>query len=348
MTKETFAHLSPNGYAGAMKRATIKDVAKAAGVSVSVVSRTFSDGSVAAQTRERVREAARALGYRPSQIARGLVSSRTNTVTLVTGHMTDPFDAAFLEGLAEALAERSIRLVVAPASKQTGEAGGVFQALDDRSDAVVISAGTMPVEMSDACVRAGLPVILAGRFVDAPGIESIAAENADGGRQAAELFLRTGCRRPAFYGLARPTFSDGERGEGFRTAMKAEGLEPVMVRAATPDDQATYEAAVRFLSAAEHPDAVFCATDRLAFGVVEAARALGLRVPEDVSVIGFNNIPAAARRSYRLTTLDYPVRRVVAEISAMIDRRLADPLAPLASRRIPVELVVRETTRETF
>lgn len=344
--QETFAHSDRREYGGAMKRATIKDVAKAAGVSVSVVSRTFSDGSVAAETRERVREAARALGYRPSQIARGLVSSRSNTVTLVTGAMTDPFDAAFLEALAEALAERGTRLVVAPASKQTGEAGGVWQALDDRSDAVVIAAGTMPIEMSDACVRAGLPVILAGRFIDAPGIEGVAADNADGGRQAAELFLRTGCRRPAFYGLARPTFSDGERGEGFRHAMRTAGLEPVMVRAATADDHATYEAAARFLSQSPPPDAIFCATDRLAFGVIEAARALGLRVPDDVSVIGFNNIPAAARRSYRLTTLDYPVHRVVAEIVALLDRRLADPTAPLASRRIPVQLVVRRTTRE--
>jgi DNA-binding LacI/PurR family transcriptional regulator len=329
-----------------MKRTTIKDVAKAAGVSVSVVSRTFSEGSVAAETRERVREAARALGYRPSQVARGLVSSRTNTVTLVTGRMTDPFDAAFVEHLAESLAERAIRLVVAPASRQTGEAGGIWQALDDRSDAVIIAAGTMSLEMSSACVRAGLPVILAGRLIHAPGIEGVAAENAEGGRQAADLFLRTGCRRPAFYGLSRPTFSDRERGEGFRAACAAAGVEAALVRAGTPQDEGTYEGAMRLLSARPAPDAVFCATDRLAFGVLEAARALGLRVPEDVSVIGFNNIPATARRFYRLTTVDYPVRRVVDEILAMLDRRLAEPGAPLASRRIPVELVVRGTTRE--
>lgn len=330
-----------------MKRATIKDVAKAAGVSVSVVSRTFSEGSVAEGTRERVREAARALGYRPSQIARGLVSARTNTVTLVTGPMTDPFDALFLELLAEALAERGTRLVVAPASKQTGDAGGVWQALDDRSDAVVIAAGTMSLEMSAACVRAGLPVILAGRHIDAPGIEGVAADNADGGRQAAELFRRTGCRRPAFYGLARPTFSDRERGEGFRAAMARAGLEPAMVRTATAEDDTTFEAALGLLSATPAPDAVFCATDRLAFGVVEAARALGLRVPQDVSVVGFNNIAAAARRSYRLTTVDYPVARLVEEVVAMLDRRRGRPDAPLESRRIPVRLVVRDTTRET-
>jgi DNA-binding LacI/PurR family transcriptional regulator len=344
--QETFAARRRQGYVRAMKRATIKDVAKAAGVSVSVVSRTFSDGSVAEGTRERVREAARALGYRPSHVARGLVSARTNTVTLVTGHMTDPFDALFLELLAEALAERGIRLVVAPASKQTGEAGGVWQALDDRSDAVVIAAGTMPLAISGECLRAGLPVILAGRFLDAPGVEGVAAENADGGRQAAGIFLRTGCRRPAFYGLARPTFSDRERGEGFREAMSAEGLEPRMMRAATPDDPDTYEAALALLSERPAPDAVFCATDRLAFGVIEAARALGLRVPEDVSIVGFNNIPAAARRSYRLSTVDYPVPRVVAEVVAILDRRLAEPAAPLLFRRIPVQLVVRETTRE--
>jgi len=344
---QTFANRQSFAYPDIMKRVTIKDVARVAGVSVSVVSRSFSNGSVAPETRARVQAAARELGYRPSHLARGLVSSRTNTVTLVTGQMSDPFDALFLETLAEALSDRGTRLVVAPASKQTAEAGGMFQALDDRSDAVIIAAGTIPLEASADCVKAGLPVILAGREPPAEGIDGVAADNADGGRQAAELLLRTGRRRAAFYGLSRPTFSDRERARGFVETMKAAGREVAVQRAATPADKAAFEGAAAILSTPDRPDAIFCATDRLAFGALEAARALGLAVPQDVSVIGFNNIPAAARRSYRLTTLDYPVAAVVETILSLLDRRLASPGAATAFRRIPVRLVIRDTTLQT-
>lgn len=328
-----------------MKRATIKDVAKAAGVSVSAVSRAFTDGSVAAETRERIRLAADTLSYRPSRLARGLAQQRSGTVTLVTGHMADPFDVLFLEMLAEELADREIRLVVAPASKQTARGGGVFQAIDDRSDAVIIAAGTMPLEVSDICVRIGLPMILAGRIVEEPGIASIAADNADGGRQAAELFLRTGCRRPMYYGLPRNTFSGHERGAGFAHALTAAGLAVATTRPDGSDDGGAFEGAVRLLSSPGRPDAVFCATDHLAFGVIEAARALGVAIPHELSVIGFNNVPSAARHAYRLTSIDYPIARVVAEITKLIDGWLGDPVRGSVACRIPVSLVIRETTR---
>jgi len=327
-----------------MKRATIKDVAREAGVSISAVSRAFSEGSIAPETQARVLDAAGRLGYRPSQVARGLVQSRTNTITLVTGRMTDPFDALFLEHLAEALADRRMRLVVTPASRRNAESGGLLQALDDRSDAVIVAAGTMPLDQSDLCLKAGLPVILAGRMTELAGIDAVAAENADGGRQAAELFLRTGCRSLAYFGLAHRSFSDSEREGGFVLAARRKGYGAHVFRARPEQDE--FEAASAMLTAEERPDAVFCSNDRLAATVLDTARALGLSVPRELSVIGFNNIPLAARRGYHLTTLDYPPQRVVAEILEMFDRRLADPDGPAQVRRIPVSLVLRGSTRE--
>ena len=145
-----------------MKRATIKDVARQTGVSVSAVSRAFSGGSVRASKKAKILRVAKELGYRPSAAARSLVRRKSHAVTLVTGRMHDSFDSQFLERMAEALADTGRRMIVAPASKQNEASGGVYQAIDDRSDAVVISAGTMPLEASQACVRVGLPVILAG------------------------------------------------------------------------------------------------------------------------------------------------------------------------------------------
>lgn len=328
-----------------MKRPTIKDVASAAGVSASAVSRSFSNGPVAEETRSRVLAAADTLGFRPSLVARRLVTRRSDTVTLVTGRMRDPFDTEFLERLAEGFSDRQIRLVVAPASKQASASGGIYQAMDDRSDAVVIAAGTMSLDASDACVRAGMPVFLAGRIVDAPGIEGVVAQNADGGRQAAELLMRTGCTRLAYLGLSDPTFSDRERGEGFRDSVRAAGQTPALLRLEEREDEALVEAMIAVLARADRPDGLFAANDRLALRAVDAAQALGLSIPDDLSVIGFNNGQASRTRSYRLTTLDYPCERVVNELLDLFDRRMANPDAPREQRRIPVRLVLRDTTR---
>lgn len=326
-------------------RVSIKDVAREAGVSVSAVSRTLSNGRVSAEKRARVLEVVDRLGYRPSSIARGLVQGQSGTVTLVTGRMWDNFDASFLECLAEELADSQRRLIVAPASRQKGTRGGIYQAIDDRSEAVIIAAGTMPIEASRAAVSTGVPVILAGRILDEPGVDCIAADNAEGGRQAAGLLLRSGCLRPAYFGFREPSAADEERSTAFISACAATGLDARLIRRADRDDEDLFEAASAMLARSDRPDGVFCATDRLALGVIEAARSLGVSIPTELSVIGFNNVPVAARHTYRLTTINYPVTRVIAEILDVLETRLANPGAPPIRRRIPVGLIVRDTTR---
>jgi DNA-binding LacI/PurR family transcriptional regulator len=326
-------------------RVSIKDVAREAGVSVSAVSRALSNGRVSAEKRSRVLEVVDRLGYRPSSIARGLVQGQSGTVTLVTGRMWDNFDASFLECLAEGLADSQRRLVVAPASRQTGTRGGIYQALDDQSEAVIIAAGTMPIEASRAAVSVGVPVILAGRILEEPGVDCIAADNAEGGRQAADLLLRSGCVAPAYFGFREPSAADEERGAAFLSACAAAGREARLIRQADRDDADLFEAASALLARSDRPDAIFCATDRLALGVIEAARSLGIAIPAQLSVVGFNNVPVSARHTYRLTTINYPVSRVVAEILDVLDTRLARPDAPSIRRRIPVGLIVRDTTR---
>lgn len=327
-------------------RVSIKDVAREAGVSVSAVSRALSNGSLSAEKKARIMEVVDRLGYRPSNIARGLVQGQTGTVTLVTGRMWDNFDASFLECLAEGVTDSNRRLVLAPASRQRAASGGVFQALEDRSDAVIVAAGTMPIEASRAAVRTGVPVILSGRILDEPGIDCIAADNRDGGRQAADILLRSGCKALAYFGFREPSAADEERATAFLETCAKAGLSALLIRDANRDDEDLFEAASALLARSNRPDAIFCATDRLAFGVIEAARSLGIAIPQDLSVVGFNNVTVAARPTYRLTTINYPVPRLVAEILDVLDFRLKNPDAAPIRRRIPVGLVVRDTTRK--
>lgn len=327
-----------------MKRPTIKDVAREAGVSISAVSRAFSDGSIAKDKRARILQVASEIGYHPSTAAQSLKGAQTHTVTLVTGRMHDPFDSSFLEQFAEALADTGRRLIVAPASRQKAEAGGMYQAIADRSDVVVVAAGTMPLDASKACAQVGLPVILAGRFMDLPGVDSVLADNVQGGEQAATLFERSGCTRMAYFGYDGFSFSNEERFQGFSTWLHRKDLSCTRFSVAGREDEQVFEAASAMLASRDRPDAVFCGTDRLAFGVIEAARALRLDIPKELSIIGFNNVKAAARRTYQLSTFNYPVEAVVAEIMDILEARLANPDAAPIHRRIPVSLIVRGTT----
>ena len=328
-----------------MRRVTIKDVAREAGVSFSAVSRTFTEGaSVSSKTRAKVQAAAEKLHYRPSNVGRALARSRANAVTLVVGRLSDPFDTIFLEKLAEVLSVRGRRLILSLARQKDAGGDSLLQALDDQSEAVVVSAGTMSLETVERCTQAGLPVILAGRVLHRPGIDCVVPDNIEGGRLAAQLTRRSGRQRPGFFGQAHTTFSDRERCMGF-----TDGLAPLpcpVHRPAEDSDDAIFDAAVTMLSAPDRPDSLFCATDRLALHALEAAKALSLKVPQDVSLIGFNNIPAAARRSFRLTTIDYAIETLVEQIMDLLDRRLASPDAEAEVRRIPVRLVVRDTTVE--
>ena len=326
----------------AMSRVTIKDVAREAGVSASAVSRVFTEGgSASSRTREKVMTAAERLGYRPSLLARGLVRNRTNLITLVSGRMSDPFDALFLDQFSAALAERGTHLLLASAASDGPGNAGLLQALDYQSDAVVVSAGTMSLEHSELCVRAGLPIILAGRVMAVPGVDCVLADNRDGGRQATELLLRTGCRRLAYLGHGGATFSDGERWAGFEAAAAAAGLPVSSEVIEGRDDAAAAQGAAALLSQDLRPDGIFCSNDRIAIAALETARSLGLRVPDEVSIVGFNNTPSSARRSFRLTTLDYPVARVVQGILSLLDSRLDNPQRDNEVLRIPTQLVVR-------
>jgi DNA-binding LacI/PurR family transcriptional regulator len=330
-----------------MERITIKDVAREAGVSASAVSRVFTDGgSASAETRAKVLAAADRLGYRPSLLARGLVGNRTGLVTLVTGELANPFDALFLERFAAALAERAMQLLLITARTGAENEDALLQALDYRSDAVVVAAGTITPAHSELCVRAGLPVILSGRMLKARGVDCVLADNAEGGRLAAELLLRTGLRRLAFLGLGGATFADSERCDGFAEAARKAGAGISIHRLEGSAEGSAMAAATELLSAATPPDGIFCSNDSIAIAAIEATRALHFSIPEALSIVGFNDVAMAGWRSFRLTTIAYPVEQLVSAIVALLESRLSQPSRPDEVRRIPVRLVPRATTRQ--
>lgn len=325
----------PSDTAGTVARATIRDVAQRANVSVGTVSRALNDrAGVHPETRRRVQAAVAALGYAPDRAARELSIRRPVTVGLsvAQGHRRlIPFFVLFLEHLLDGLSSSGLRVRDIP----TGSDGLPTEVTD-----ALVLLGAHPDDPRIPHLQAlARPFVLLGHRT---GVRSVAADDVAGGRLAAEHLLRLG-HRSILHVTAAPRgqgFADRQR--GFRDALRDAGAQP----AATLDcDDATplggYRALRRQLAEHPAPTAIFAATDELAVGCIAAAVDLGLRVPHDLSVVGFDDLPEVGDG---LTT----IRQDIGALAAVTVELLHEGLRglPVRSVRLPVTLLARGTTAE--
>lgn len=325
------------------RRATSVEVARLAGVSQSAVSRCFTAGaSIAPDTREKVMTAARALGYRPNVLARGLVGSRTDLVGVVVGNLDTPFEAFLFDRLTDALAAIGKKPLVVRSDPAGDVARPLLAALDYQVDGVVVLAGGVTRATVDSAKLLGVPLILYGFVTTADLVDCVCCDNAAGARLAADALLASRYRRAAYVTGRSSAFSEGERRAAFLDRMARGGRPVVRVVEGDYSHSGGMRAGLTLLSAADRPDAVFCGNDATAFGVIDAARRrLGLRVPEDVAVIGFDDVPMAAWPGYDLTTVRNPVDAIVAAVRDILARRLADAGEPYVVHRTTPTLIRR-------
>nr|WP_217508795.1 LacI family DNA-binding transcriptional regulator [Curtobacterium pusillum] len=321
---------------------TIIDVATRAGVSKSLVSMVMRDDpGVSEVRRSAVLAAAAELGYRPNRAAAILAGTRTRTIGVVVDDFRNPWYVPMLDGVREALAPHGLRLTLADTRANAHLDSSPFDDLVSlRVDGVILAAEGFP----DLVVPASTPVVVAGERDDVPsGLDVVASDEAAGARLAAEHLIDLGHRR-----LVHITGSGGParvRREATVARMAASGIEPLVYGAGPTSDQTGYEGTRRALAA--HPDltAVFAANDVMAMGAIAAVQEAGLRVPEDVSVIGHDETPLAASPLLRLTTVD-PHNDEVGRLAAarLVERIGADAPAEPTRTLVPPSLVVRATT----
>jgi LacI family transcriptional regulator len=315
---------------------TIHDVADAAGVSIGTVSRVLNQRSgVSPTTRTRVRAAADSLGYQPDRAARELSNRRPVTVGLSTayGHRRlIPYFMLFLEHLMEELASSGLRLRDVP----TGRDGLPAEAMD----AYMLFGSHADDPRITDLQRRGVPFVLVGQR---DGVRSVAADDVDGGRQAAEHLLRLGHGRVVHVTGDRGSQAMGDRADAFLAAYADAGAErPRLVDCDELSALSAYRAVTRDLG--ERPrdhSAIFAATDELATGVIAALTDAGTRVPGDVSVVGFDDMPEIGER---LTTIRQDIAAVARTAVELLHEALAGE--PVRRVRVPVSLVVRGTTAE--
>ncbi|RZT39124.1 LacI family DNA-binding transcriptional regulator [Cupriavidus agavae] len=301
-----------------MKKVTAHDVARLAEVSQSAVSRAFTPGaSVAPDTRERIEKAARKLGYRPNAIARSLITRRSRIIGLVMSYLENQFYPVVIERLCQALQRDGYHVLLF--ISQTEDADEVLtDILQYQVDGIVMASTTLSSALASDCQNAGIPVVLFNRVAQlgamgAYSTSSVTSQNREGGRMVGELLLRTGHRRIAWLAGAEKTSTSRDREAGLCDALAAAGL-ALHARGVGNYDFAEARRAVHLLfrDPASRPDALFAANDHMAIAALETLRTeLGLRVPHDVSVVGFDNVPQAAWPSFDLTTVQQNIDEMV-------------------------------------
>ncbi|MFD2649723.1 substrate-binding domain-containing protein [Devosia albogilva] len=288
---------------------TAQMVAERAGVSRSAVSRTFTDGaSVSDATRRKVLEAAAALGYHVNHLAR-VLRERSNIVCLVVADMTTPIRARMVDVLTSKLqAAGKITMVINTETDTGSVSSALKQTLNYRADATVVLSGTPPASLIETCLANGQQVILINRDDGLVGSSNLGVDNAMAGREALFLLRRAGCQRLGLIASTARTASLMERKRVFVEAAAAEGMSVTITEAGPTTYQSGQEAARRLFGRSQAPDGVFCVTDLLALGFMDTARLeFGLRIPEDLCVVGFDDIEQAGWQSYQLTTFAQPL-----------------------------------------
>lgn len=328
-------------------KVTSAQVAALAGVSQSAVSRVFTPGASASkETVAKVRAAAEKLGYRPNALARGLITGRTRMIGLIVAYLDNQFYPVALELLSRALQERGYHILVFMAENSTEKVAQVMgELLDYQVDGIITASVAMSNDLTSRCAAAGIPVVMFNRGQDDVRLSEVTSDNVAGGRRVAEFLLAGGHRRIAHVMGWQGSSTGRDRARGFSEAMAAAGVAPFAMIDGMYARETAAEVARGLFSGAERPDAIFVGNDHMAFAVMDTLRfELGLSVPGDVSIVGYDDVPLAAWPAYNLTTIRQPVRRMV---DATVDALIAQIEGDGEPRKLKIDgpLIVRGSAR---
>ncbi|MCF3141455.1 LacI family transcriptional regulator [Paenarthrobacter sp. AR 02] len=323
---------------------TIRDVASAAGVSKSLVSLVLQGSVNVSEGRRRaVLKAMEELGYRPNRLAQRLSGPRSGTIGVMLNDIRNPWFVELLEGLTASLHAAGISPVLADSYTDTRVGRSSLETLlEQRIDGVVV-VGTTPESAAIEKAAQSIPVVLAGtREPHLPGVDIVVNDDDDGARQATEHLLTLGHRRIAH--LQGPGEVGKIRRESFERTIREAGLAPMVVVAGGMSEESAYAAASRLLAGTDRPTAIFAYNDIACIGALSAADDLGLSVPKDLSLVGYDNTYLAKIRHLSLTSVDNGNLAVGVEAGKFILERLAAPGLPARLHEVPSQLQVRGST----
>ena len=331
-----------------MAKVTSIDVAALAGVSRSAVSRVFTPGaSVSPATATKVRTAARALGYRPNVLARSLITGRSRIIGLVVAYLENQFYPEAIERLSKSLQAQGYHVLVFMASNDNDATQTVIdELLDYQVDGIVIASVGVSNDLTRRCEDAGIPIVLFNRAQVDDRLSSVTSDNMAGGRKLAEFLLAGGHRRIGHIAGWEGASTQIDREAGFKAGLMAGGIKLAMRTIGNFDFETAQDAARAMFDRDDPPEAVFVTNDHMAFAVMDVLRfELGICIPDDVSVVGYDDVQIAAWPSYNLTTVRQRANEMVSKTIELLMTRIENVDAPPQRICIDGPLIIRGSAR---
>jgi LacI family transcriptional regulator len=331
--------------------ATIKEVAQHAGVSVATVSRVVNkSGYVSASLEERVRAAMRDLNYKPSALARSLRRQVTQTIGVLVPQLDQPFFSALAFAVEKTLFDKDYRALVCSSEESREKEGAYIDILlRQRVDGVVLAPTGHDTENIHRLIDGGVPVVIVDRNLPHLPVNRVLTTNYEGALSGARYLIELGHRRIAVIGGAPHSEAMNHRLEGARQALISAGCpaaDDMIVINRLPEFEDSCRAAQKLLARPpeERPTAIFALNDVMAMGVYHAAAELKLALPDDLSIIGFDDIPAARYIVPSLTTVAQPIYRMGEAAALTLIRHIQDDSLPLETIQLETRLIVRDST----
>lgn len=344
------------GKKASSRPATLADVARVAGVVAMTASRAInSSGYVSDDVRKRVLKAARQLGYRPNVLARQLKSHRLNAIGILLPDIANPFSTALVEGVNQVFDQAGYTTFIATTSRSVDREKASLQAfVDHRVDGLIVA--TRGTKIGDAALRRlarqNIPLVTIGRPVQLACVDSVTADHAQGAYDVVKHLLALGHRRIGFIGIAPEDGKTLRRYGGYVAALREAGIEPLSEYTVGPlgapafaTQEDGYQGMMRLAALKRPPTAVFARNDFAAIGAMRAAHKLGLAVPRDVAIAGFDNIPLTTFTTPPLTTVEQPIiKQGIVAAKYLLDRITGDQSSPRRTTCMGCTLIVREST----
>lgn len=326
---------------------TLKDVAARAGVSRSAVSRTYTAGaSVSPETRRKVEAAARALGYQPNILARSLTTRSTKMIGLVSNNFHNPAFLQIFDLFTRGLQERGLRPLLVNLSDETDPTRSLQMLQQYSVDGVILASSTLPPAFALAFHDAGLPIVQAfGRSSDGGRVHSVGIDNHHAGALAAQTLIARGYRHIGFLGGPETATSSKDRATGFLAEVALHGAIRATVSYATAYSFEAGHAEMLRLLQAPCAEAYFCGDDVLAIGALAAATGAGFAVPDEIGLIGLNDMEMSGWANINLTTIAQPFAAIIAAAIEVLTTLLAKPDLPPAVQIFACSIVERGTLR---
>jgi DNA-binding LacI/PurR family transcriptional regulator len=329
---------------------SIQDIARAAGVSHTTVSRALRDNPVISlEVRKHIQQLASEMGYTPNAIAQSLKGRRSNTIGLVVTSIADPFVGRVVRGIEEVAQKAGVCIILSVSNNNPDQEMNVIETFHRRRvDGIITVASKVSSQYRKRLERIHVPTVLINQQAEAAGelFHSVSVDDYGGARLAVDYLVNLGHRAIGYLGVASRPRSNRQRLEGYRDAMVSAGLavqeQWIKIAAPTQDDDVNDGKNLLHGLVQAGVSAVFCYNDMIAIGALMTCRELGLKVPEQLSVVGFDNVPFAQYITPPLTTINQPKLRLGQMAMEMILGLISG--GSVKDSVLPTEMVVRGTT----